>query len=292
MLRSNFAAFILTHGRADHVRTYHTLRKCGYSGRIYLLVDDEDKQLPRYLELYKDEVIVFPKQDAIRITDAGSNFGKYNSVVFARNYNFIVAKQLGLKYFWQLDDDYKRFMWSLDTQGNYLTTNTSLCCLDKVIPLCLDFLDESGAASIAFSQGGDFLGGDSCGLIKKYRKGLFYRKVMNSFFFRTDYPVHFRGILNDDVNMYVGEGIRGKLFITLPCLRLEQARTQQQSGGLTDIYLDCGTYMKSFSSVMIAPTCVKISTIGNVNPRIHHQIQWNNACPVIVDEKYRKKDRL
>ena len=37
-MRDDFAAFILTHGRADNVITYNTLRKQGYTGKIILLI--------------------------------------------------------------------------------------------------------------------------------------------------------------------------------------------------------------------------------------------------------------
>ena len=33
---NNFAVFILTHGRPDNVKTLQTLKKCGYTGAIYL----------------------------------------------------------------------------------------------------------------------------------------------------------------------------------------------------------------------------------------------------------------
>ena len=38
-----FAAFILTHGRPDNVLTYDSLKKAGYTGRIVLIIDNEDK---------------------------------------------------------------------------------------------------------------------------------------------------------------------------------------------------------------------------------------------------------
>jgi len=288
MPRSNFAAFILTHGRADNVRTYHALRKCGYSGRIYLLVDDEDKQLPRYLELYKDEVIVFPKQAAIDMTDSGDNSGRRNSVVFARNYNFQVAKQLGLTHFWQLDDDYSQFGWTMNNQLDYITAGVVTKRLDDMIEACLNFLDDIGAHSVAFAQGGDFIGGGEGRAFRRMRQNKLFRKVMNSFFFRTDRPVSFKGVGNDDVNMYVEGGIRGKVFSTIPRLRLWQGQTQLNSGGLTDMYLDAGTYVKSFYTVMIAPSCVRVCRMISKNRRIHHAIKWADAVPVIIDEKYRK----
>ena len=44
-LNKNYAVFILSHGRPDNVITYQTLRKCGYTGRIFIIVDDEDKMV-------------------------------------------------------------------------------------------------------------------------------------------------------------------------------------------------------------------------------------------------------
>ena len=67
----NFAVFILTHGRADSVCTFKTLREQGYTGKIYLFCDNEDKQIAKYKNLYgSDTVIVFNKQDAIDVTDS------------------------------------------------------------------------------------------------------------------------------------------------------------------------------------------------------------------------------
>ena len=107
--KNNFAVFILTHGRANNVITYNTLRKQGYTGQIYLMIDDEDKQADEYKKLYGKQVIVFNKQTAINYTDSGDNFKKRNSVVYARNWNFVIAKELGIDYFLQLDDDYGHF---------------------------------------------------------------------------------------------------------------------------------------------------------------------------------------
>jgi len=287
-MRSDFAAFILTNGRANRVLTYKALRKCGYTGKIYLFVDDEDKQLEEYKSRYGDEVIVFNKQKAIDYTDSGDNFNKRNSVVFARNWNFVIAKQMGLQYFWQLDDDYSNFGWATDNQYKYKTSDVWTTSLDKIVNSCIKYLDSSEAYSIAFAQGGDFIGGAEGTFVKKAQKGEFSRKVMNSFFFSVDRPVKFTGRINEDVNMYVTEGRRGKLFITIPRLRLWQQETQSNEGGLTDIYLDLGTYVKSFYSVLYSPSCVKVNEMGTAHRRIHHQVRWRNAIPQILDEKHRK----
>jgi hypothetical protein len=289
MKEQNFAVFILTHGRADSVYTFKTLRQQGYTGKIYLLCDDEDKQIAKYKNLYgSDTVIVFNKQDAIDNTDSGDNFKKRNSVVYARNINFKIAAELGLTHFWQLDDDYTRFDYSLNEEMQYTTSNNKIGKLDDVLEAMVNFIDTTPFHSIAFAQGGDFIGGEGCTLLSRMRKDEIYRKVMNSFLFKVDRPVQFMGRINEDVNMYVEWGRRGILFMTSPQLRLQQVVTQQNSGGLTDIYLELGTYTKSFYTVMYAPSCVKISEVGTTDRRIHHQVMWKYAVPKILDESHRK----
>ncbi len=71
-------------------------------------------------------------------------------------------------------------------------------------------------------------------------------------------------------------------------VQIVQINTQQSSGGMTELYLDGGTYWKSFYSVMLAPSCVTIQEMGEVNRRIHHRVDWANAVPVILREEHRK----
>jgi hypothetical protein len=111
---------------------------------------------------------------------------------------------------------------------------------------------------------------------------------MNSFFCDVDKPFKFMGRINEDVNLYAENGRRGELFITVPRIRLEQKQTQANDGGLTDIYLDLGTYVKSFYSVMYAPSCVKIAEMGVTARRLHHRLSWKNTCPLIIPEEYKK----
>lgn len=288
MQNEDFAVFILTHGRANNVATYQTLRKHGYTGKIFLVVDDEDSQIDLYRQKYGDQVIVFCKQTAIDLTDSGDNFGKRNSVVYARNYNFEIAKQIGIKYFLQLDDDYRQFRYTFNNANEYITQNININNLDVVIYAMLEFYIASGALTVAMSQGGDFIGGEGSKVSKLHQQGKFSRKAMNAFFCSTDRPFKFMGRINEDVNAYTEIGLRGGLFITVPRIRLEQGQTQANAGGLTDIYLDLGTYVKSFYSVMYAPSCVKITEMGVKSRRLHHMIKWKHAAPMIISKDYRR----
>jgi len=65
-------------------------------------------------------------------------------------------------------------------------------------------------------------------------------------------------------------------------LQLKQIQTQKTPGGLTDIYRALGTYIKSFYTVMFAPSCAKISVLGERHDRVHHHIASNAAYPKIL----------
>lgn len=276
-MRSDFCAFILSHGRANNVRTYNLLRKCGYTGDIRILIDNEDEDLEEYFKVYGDEVVVFNKRFHAYKTDFVDNFDKQNQVVNARNYIWDIAKELGYKYFIELDDDYYYFGMRMP--------NESACYiydLDRVFTLLVEYLSNTTVTSIAFAQGGDHIGGfDGSVLVK--------RKVMNSFVCCVDRPFDFIGRINEDTTMYVRYGQTGKIFLTIMGLQLDQIDTQKNKGGLTDIYLDLGTYIKSFYSVIVCPSCVKVKPMGVSSKRLHHSISWDNAVPCIINEKHKKK---
>ena len=44
MRRDSFCVFILSHGRPDNVITLNTLRREGYTGPWYIVIDNEDKK--------------------------------------------------------------------------------------------------------------------------------------------------------------------------------------------------------------------------------------------------------
>lgn len=58
---------------------------------------------------------------------------------------------------------------------------------------------------------------------------------------------------------------------------------------MSDLYLDSGTYVKSFYTVMFAPSCTTIKPMGDKHMRLHHSIKWDSAVPKIVSEDLKKK---
>jgi len=282
---NNFCVFIISHGRPDNVYTHNTIRKKGYNGPIFFVLDNEDKDYNKYVKNFPDDkVLIFDKKEISKTTDNGDNFNDLRTTTHARNSCFVFAKKLGYKYFLVLDDDYVDWYYRINQymehpSGHYMIKDN----LNEVFENTLNYYKSTSFTSICFSQGGDWFGGKTN--FNKPPK----RKAMNSFFCSTERPFKFFSRLNEDVNTYMVLGSQGKLFLTIPCIQLNQKQTQKTSGGMTEAYLDNGTYVKSFYTVMYCPSFTKITYMGRTNKRLHHHINWKNAVPMIIDENYKKK---
>ena len=281
MQNKDFAVFIMVHGRPDKMRTYQTLRNQGYTGKIFLVADNLDEATEKYKEIYSNEVIIFDKEEASKQMDSGDNSGDLRSTLFASNKIFDLAEERGFKHFFIMCDDYYDFYYAFaDTKGKVIPKN-----LDKIFDLMVEFYKTTPAKSIAFAQTGDFIGGIDNGKAS-YRFSK--RKVMNTLLCSTDRRFSFVGRMNEDVTTYVNLGSKGELFLTIPVIAMGQKDTQRAKKGLTDLYKDTGTYVKSFFSVMYNPSNVKIALMGANHKRIHHSISWNNTTPMILDEGHKK----
>lgn len=278
----NSAALILTHGRPDRVHTYDLLKRSGWTRPVYLVIDDEDKTADEYRKRYGDQVIQFSKEEIEKRFDIGDTQVDRRNIIYARNASFDIAEQLGIEYHIQLDDDYLHFehRWPEDSK---LKTR-DITRFDDVFNAMAEYLDLSGAHAVAMAQGGDMIGG----LAGQFSAARIKRKAMNSFVCRTDRRFNFVGRINEDVNTYVSLGSRGALFFTFLDVDLVQVATQSQAGGISEWYARFGTYVKSFYTVMMHPSSVKIATMHTTNPRIHHHISWEHTVPKIISDRHRK----
>ncbi len=283
MPNKKFAAFILTNGRPDRVFTYATLRKSGYTGKVFLVVDDLDKTLDEYLERFGAEVVIFDKKKIAKTFDTGDNFNDMRAIIYARNASFEIAKKLSLTHFIQLDDDYTSFQYRFNDEFVYEPKQCRN--LDMVFATLVNFLEASKADSVAMAQGGDFIGGEDAALAEAVT---LRRKCMNSFVCATARPFKFVGRINEDVNAYTRLASTGKLFFTTNQVNLNQVQTQSNAGGMTEMYLDAGTYVKSFYSVMYHPSSVKVKALRERRgTRLHHSVAWKNTTPMILRESVR-----
>ena len=282
-MRNDYCVFILTNGRPRNVLTVKSVRDAGYTGQIFLVIDDEDETGEEYKRLFGDSVLVFSKDKVGEYTDQFDNSTDRRGILWARNACWDLARNLGYRFFIELDDDYTHWHYRRLGRNHRLSTvpnqveyhGWSMRSLDLVFSALVTLVDTTPVDTIALSQGGDHMGGER-------NRNRFRRKAMNSFVCDTQKPFLFRGRFNEDVNTYVSLGNTGKLFFTDMELQLEQLRTQENSGGMTEMYLSSGRYTKSFFTVMAAPSCTKINLMGRTSKRLHHKINWNKAVPKIL----------
>lgn len=278
-----YALIIFTYGRPKKVYTVKSVRKAGYTGRIILLLSDDDPTIEEYREQYKNEkdvfIRVFNKDSLIGTFDKMDNFGNMKVGVFARNYIPILARKLKLDGYVVFDDDYTGFHHRYTTDGKKLSY-ISVYDMDAVNDIMFDFLKDTGATTVAFAQGGDLIGGCNGSFLKGHK-----RKAMNSFYFLTDTEYEYSGTMNDDVNFYIDASRQGAFILTTFGVSLVQVATQASDGGMTEFYKAMGTYVKSFYSVMRVPSAVTVSVMRG---RLHHEIQSKYCMPQVIHEKYKK----
>ena len=285
---NNFCIFVISHGRADKIPTIKTLQKVGYTGKVFIVCDNEDSTVADYqLKHGFENVLIFDKKHYASLVDNADNFQNRRTTTHARNACFDFAKQMGFEYFLVLDDDYIAIRHLLTKQQTYKQHNVKN--FDNVVKAFLQFLEcDNRIASICFLQGGDLVGGEQS--YEQHRRMFPFqkRKAMNSFFCKTERRFWFFSRLNEDVNTYLLLGSVGHIFLSVPELALWQAKTQSAAGGMSESYLSSGTYVKSFYTVMIRPSCA-IVTVTAAMKRLHHKISWNNAVPKIICESHKKQ---
>ena len=282
-MKYNFCVFILSHGRPDKIYTLDTLIKLGYSGDYFIVVDNEDQMQDDYIQKYGDRVVIFDKKAVSQTFDTMDTSDDRRTVVFARNACFEIAKEKRVDYFLELDDDYTSFGFRYIENNKF--RQKRIPDINAFFEYMIDFLNESDALTVAMAQNGDFIGGKDN---KRFRDGIL-RKAMNTFFCKTSRKFNFIGRINEDVNTYTYLGSKGEKIFTYSKASINQLQTQSNSGGMTDTYLDSGTYVKSFYSVMIMPSCVTIRAMGDKYKRLHHNVNWECCVPKILNENWKKE---
>lgn len=285
MENKDFAVFILTHGRAKTISTYRALRDGGYTGEVYVVIDNEDDQEDLYRQKFGDMVIQFDKRDYLAKTDLGDLDDDRRIGVFARNFIQDEAKRLGYKFHLQLDDDVHGFGYRFVQDGKLRTVKCNH--LDEVFSGMVELMKETPITSLSFGLSSYYLGGVEN---KNFDKGMI-QKTMTTFIMRADDVQYFNMRMNDDITTSLINGMRGKLYYTYMPVMVYVDPTQVQHGGMTEIYQKNGTYRKSFYSVMCCPSCVKVSAMGITEYRIHHEIKWNYAVPKLLSPRWSKHIR-
>ena len=281
--KKDFAIFILSHGRANEILTVNTLNRQHYTGKYYIVIDNEDDQEDLYRKKFGDKIIQFDKKAQAEKTDTGDLDNDRRVGVFARNAIQDIADNMGYKYHLQLDDDFSGFVFRYP-KGEKLGSSP-VKYLDEILKSVVEFFEDTNIDALSFSLPADFMGGVES---PKLKAGLF-PKTMGTFFMKRDKKRYFRMRMNDDITTCLLNNRIGNLFLTIAPIMVDTPGTQDMAGGMTDIYVENGTYRKSYYSVMNCPSFVKIYAFRNkLGTRLHHQVEWDYANPKILNERYKK----
>jgi len=273
-MNNRFAVFILSHGRAKTLTSYDVLRKSGYTGDVFIIVDDLDEQKDDYISIYGDKVIIFDKNKFYKLTDTMEPSGELRSITFARNASNVIAKQLGLTYHAQFDDDVTGLYHKYIGKDGKLKTRR-ITDFDSVVCAILDFLDDTGAVSCGLVDTGSLFGGAS----GPFRNGLAYN-FNQTVICRTG-ALDFVGLGNQDVNALMLNSPRGKLLFELYCIAHSVSKPGN-AGGMTEMYKVRGLYHKIFLFVMCAPSMCYMTEENKL------VIQRKNVVPKILSSRWKK----
>lgn len=272
-----FATFIISHQRANSIKTLDALKEANYTGDYYIIIDDEDTQKDLYLQKFKDKVCIFSKDEMLKDTDTIDNFNKKTSAVFARNYCFKLAKQLNLKYFLELDDDIESFCIRYEANGSL--KRKEIKDFNEIIIDYLKIFKNEKVKCISFAHNGGYIGGVN----GKFKKG-FGRTCCMAMIFRTC-DLKFMGIQGEDFNICYEYGKKGDVFLELYLVSCDTPKRGSNEGGNKTDYESGTLYVSCFYSLILAPSCCKI--IKTSDSYILKR-NWNNFVPMIINERYRK----
>lgn len=286
-MNKSFCVFIISHGRPEKVLTHRLLQKRLYTGPLFIVCDNEDETVDQYIKNFGvNKVLIFDKKKYASMVDSCDNFQNRRTTTHARNACFDFASNLKFEYFLVLDDDYTDFRFTFNRAGQFVRKQSA--DITPVFHAMTRMLEvDERIDSVCMMQTGDMIGGEGS---KNWENSPFpfkRRKAMNSFFCKTARRFWFFSRLNEDVNTYLSLGSRGRLFLTIPDIYLQQAATQSTAGGMSEAYLAGGTYVKSFYTVMICPSYA-VTTVTPGMARLHHKITWKKAVPKILDQCHKK----
>lgn len=71
-------------------------------------------------------------------------------------------------------------------------------------------------------------------------------------------------------------------------LPADKANAYRLADNKTGVYIDAGTYVKSFYTVICMPSAVSISVMGAHSKRMHHKVAWDYCVPKILSGRWSK----
>jgi len=289
----DFAIFILTHGRPDKQYTLDILKEHGYTGKVYLVLDDTDKSIQQYIDNFGAEnIIIFNKNHYLNTADVGTNKPTDKCILYAKCACEDISKSLGLKAFVVCDDDITRIKLRVpDYEHGSLPTYDGN--FDKLFEYMVDFMIEGKLVGTGFCEQVAFLPGIKV-FDEAHREKLRNLRIPYQFIFRNAaYPVEWRSYYGeDDITEMLDNHIRP--WYKVPFVQYSSLPTggyHDTEDGMSETYKLVGDFERTMLYVMYRPDCVMVRTyhVTSENKDIWiKQVRKNNAFPKIISGRFKK----
>lgn len=282
-----FAVFILSHKRADRVETFDTLKKSGYTGKIYIVVDDEDPQIDLYRQRFSDrkdvELLLFGKQPMIEIADTIYPEKKRSSALYARNFIESFAELSRIDIFAMMDDDITsfRFRW---VENNSVKSQLVTLTMDDVFRYYGEYMLEADIATTSFPFSMFYISGTS-GLDKKITES---RHTYQIHIRNTNFPVDWVSVINQDTITQLQTMQTGYIWWSIPFLVFDAEPMNSKSGGLKSVYDSIKDFDMAFLAVISNPSCCKVAYSSGPRSTMQIKEDKHTSYPMIVSERYMK----
>ena len=286
-MQDDFAVFICTHGRPNKQLTLNLLRKCGYTGKIYLVVDDTDSTIQEYIDNFgSDNVIVFDKNYYINSDrfDNCSNDPSYKCIVYAKRAVEDIAKSLGINFFAISDDDITRFALRYPVDGK--VRRFPIVNFDKLLSVYLNMLDND-IAGIGFGHVTSY-----CGGVKSFDyESLSARYLPYQFILRNSkIDVSWTSWFAEDDVTELEEGKIGKLWLVIPYIMQETEPIGDISadGGMVDVYKQSNMFKLNFNVILHCPCGTSLMYKPHKSNRYVIMRRYNRCLPNLISGGYKK----
>lgn len=284
-MRDDFAVFITTHKRPNNQTTLEWLRKNGYTGKYYLVIDDTDQTAPEYFEKYgRDKVLVFDKLKYWRELDTLCNKQHLAAVLYARQYVEDAAAQMGLTAFLVIDDDVTDIVARVMKNGKlerHIITDA-----DRFINAYLDFLLCGNFASICPGTQNLYIAYDK--VLQK-----FPRKGSNAFFRNVQIPIKWKASMNEDIITCIENNKVGIMMCTATpiCVETQDGGSGKRKGGMQLTYDAMSSFERAFYAVIVDPSraYVRWNSLKDGTTELRIARQWAGGDPCIISGTWRKE---
>lgn len=283
-MRNDFAVFICTHGRPTAQLTLEMLKREGYTGKWYLVLDDTDSTIQQYIDIYgKDNVVIFNKNHYINSDDYdnGDNILHDKCILYAKRAVEDIARYLKLDYFAIVDDDFVKLSIRYPEEGKL--KRMQITDLDSILDAYIELLSNNITA-LGFGAVATYCDGVNAlspsHMSKRY---LPYQFIMRN----AKFEVNWTSWMAEDDVTELQSSMVGGLWLVIPYVMQETKPIgdTKASGGMVDTYKNSNTYELNFNAVKNCPH--RIYLRQRKDGKLILARRYDRCFPKIISGRYK-----